>query len=471
MKFAPALGVALALWLAIPGVAPLCAQESLEGALLRYAPELIKYSRQRPYHTVGVLKFLVQREGQDNPSDNVGTFNRLLARQLEYALALSNDPQNPVGIIRDASAVAHQTPGASHKSLAGCRKLFEPSYPLAWGQEKVKADAFFTGLAHISKDLKTLTVQLQVLDRQANLPGPVPDLKPFQVAMVYQAGNLSAMGESYLLREGFGDEKPPDKLPAAAAAAAADADRKSRQNILNAAVKLHDKEVPHPVKRADAPVTLTVSYNGKSVPYDVQGDKAFIPEPAEGQAVALKLQNHSAAATYGVVLKVNGESTLGKEREPDLYCRRWVLGPKEEGTVRGYVVARDTKLVPFKVLSVAESKAQEVNYGPDVGTITMTVYRAAQGPPLLAKNAADKAKVLAAAKEKVLAQLPHLPEAPNTSKELMDDLLEAANQPKLLSRGLIVPGGAEEAIKLEEMEFRPDPSPVMVVTIFYRPAR
>ena len=37
-----------------------------------------------------------------NLSDNLGTINALLARRLEVALVLANDPRNPIGIIDDA---------------------------------------------------------------------------------------------------------------------------------------------------------------------------------------------------------------------------------------------------------------------------------------------------------------------------------------------------------------------------------
>jgi hypothetical protein len=60
-------------------------------------------------------------------------------------------------VIEDASAVAAKTPGANHRTPEGRRALLAARYKLAWGdpRTRVNADAFLTGLVHVSKDLKT----------------------------------------------------------------------------------------------------------------------------------------------------------------------------------------------------------------------------------------------------------------------------------------------------------------------------
>src|SRR5262249_4320634 len=131
--------VALAISLA-GGVVGVTQAEShpLELGLVQHAPVLVKHLRARGYKNVGVLKFLIAREGKPL-GDNVGTLNMLMARRLEVALLLANDSRSPVGIIRNASAVAARTKGANHRSAAGRRRLFEPDYPLACGAQQAKA--------------------------------------------------------------------------------------------------------------------------------------------------------------------------------------------------------------------------------------------------------------------------------------------------------------------------------------------
>src|SRR3954469_22135156 len=99
----------------------------LEGALLDRAKGLMKFSQQKGYKSIGVLKFLGVKEGSDL-SDNLGTINTLLARRLEVALVLTNDPRNPIGVIDDASVLAARTPGASHRTPEGRRVLLAAQY-------------------------------------------------------------------------------------------------------------------------------------------------------------------------------------------------------------------------------------------------------------------------------------------------------------------------------------------------------
>jgi hypothetical protein len=177
------------------------AQESLERAMLQQAPKLIQHFQKHGYKNVGVLKFLVNREGAKGFSDNTGTLNLLLARRLELALVLANDPKHPVGIIEDASAVAQKTAGASHLNKEGRLKLFAPSYPLAWGNDKVQADAFVTGTAEISADLKTLTVSLMIFDRENNKLTALLD----DFVTANRADRLAELSESFVLRGAFDD--------------------------------------------------------------------------------------------------------------------------------------------------------------------------------------------------------------------------------------------------------------------------
>src|SRR5262245_35524070 len=99
------------------------AQESMERVLLKNAPKLIKHFKDNGYKNVGVLKFLVSRDGK-SLTDNVGSLNSLAAQRLELALILANDPRDPVGIIENASDVARNIAGANHLNAAGRVKLF-----------------------------------------------------------------------------------------------------------------------------------------------------------------------------------------------------------------------------------------------------------------------------------------------------------------------------------------------------------
>src|SRR5262245_62069316 len=128
-------GQVLAAALLLPALAsPARAAElpTLERALVRQAKLLVKEFKARGYKNVGVLKFRIARHGAKGFSDNVGTLNTLAARRLEVALILANDAAKPVGIIRNASAVAARTRGANHLDAVKRKKLFKPKYTPAW---------------------------------------------------------------------------------------------------------------------------------------------------------------------------------------------------------------------------------------------------------------------------------------------------------------------------------------------------
>jgi len=113
-----------------PPAAPAAEPETIDRALLKHAPEILRDLRSHGYKNVGVLKFRVQKE--DGPiSDRIGLINQSLADRLEIALILADELRAPLGIIHDASAVAATLPAANHLKPEGRRALFGAMYPLA----------------------------------------------------------------------------------------------------------------------------------------------------------------------------------------------------------------------------------------------------------------------------------------------------------------------------------------------------
>ena len=436
-RFTLAILLALSAW----GLTPTChAQDSLEKGLLKQAPRLIKYFQEHGYQNIGVLKFLVSREGKGF-TDNIGTFNMLAARRLERALILANDPRSPVGIVDNASDVARNIPGANHLSTEGRQKLFSEKYPLAWGKDTVQPDAFVTGTSEISADRRKLTMTLYGFDRAtAKLVHLGED---FQVANATE--RLTEMGESFMLR-GLFDSDTTQSVA------------KKEAKVYEEAVNVYEQKTVHPVKQTGQPVTLEILYGGKKIPFEVKGGKAFIPEPTMGQSVEFALSRDRNKERYGVVLKVNGENTLDKERRPDISCRQWVLDPGQgPWLIQGFQVGNSAREI-FRVASLVESKQREISYGRDVGTITMTVFREqkAKDRPQLANEDQQY--------QTVVRNLGEVRDHPKNYLALKAQLLDDANRGG--SRGLILPGRREKST-VQTVSFIADPTPVMGVTIVY----
>ncbi len=435
---APLAALIVALFAGGPGAggAAAAGEETIDVALLRQAPRVLGYLKEHGYRNVGVLKFRVQK-GDEPVSDHVGTLNLDLAARLEVALVLTTDIKAPLGIIHDASAVAAKIPGANHLNEPGRRALLGARYPLAWGGEQVEPDAFLTGVAQVSPDLKTVTMSILAFGRDGGKLEKVADF-----TATTDPPMLTAAGESFVLTRGLFDEG-----------------QVKMTKVVEIALKVKAQQALNPIQSAEAPVALEVLYDGRPVPLEIRGGQALVREPQEGQKVTLVLRKTDATPDrYGVVLMVNGENTLYRERQSPPNCQKWILSPQDPAiTVHGFQ-GDEGKAETFRVLSRAESAKDAMDYGSDVGTISLVVFREASGggePLALDEEAEDLAAVSRAA-------FPAKP--PENLSALRHQLHQGS-----INRGLIVQG-QQIGVAIRRVEFRPDPTPVMSATItYYRP--
>jgi hypothetical protein len=427
-------------------VAPPASAASLEEGLLAQAASVLKACRDKGYKNVGVLKFHVSKDGK-TLSHNVGTLNLSLARRMEIALVLQNDPRNPIGVIRDASSVAAKLDGVNHRTAAGRAPLFGTTYPLMWGTDSVTPDAFVSGFAVVDDDRRTMEVDLNLFDRTAK---PVTIGEAFSAAV--PAGSLIEFGESFSLRGAFDGGQVAPAAPVGPAA---------EQKAATVAVATANAAVSHPLQaQSGCPVALEFRYDGRPAPMEFKGGRAFVPSPAPGQKVELVLTRDGGPESYGVVLKVNGENTLGRQTKPDFECRKWVM-PKgcSPYVIRGYQTGGKVAQ-EFSVLNGRESAKQAVNYGADVGTVTYTVFRAAAGAPP-APPAGEFGKKVVAVHTLDVPKKPSL-------KLLRESYLEDFGTKGAFGDdgGLVVPGREIEN-GTTPTRFVPDPTPLAAVTVVY----
>ena len=115
------------------GLTPSARADVIDDALREEAPKIMKYIKDHGYHTVGVLKFVVKK-GNQPASLNTGTLNTKIAKSLEHALILLNDPSKPIDIIQDASkAAAGQSRGATFRSAQGSAGSARTQVPTGLG--------------------------------------------------------------------------------------------------------------------------------------------------------------------------------------------------------------------------------------------------------------------------------------------------------------------------------------------------
>lgn len=420
---------------------------SLDRALRTAAPEVLRFAKDRGYANVGVLKFRIKK-GAGKLTDNAGPLNLKLSEKLELALILVNDVRQPIGIVHDASSVAAGIVGANHLSEDGRKKLFSTQYPLAWGEAKVIPDAFFVGVAEFSADLSQMTVGIAAFDRRAEKLEPV-----LKFDCRSSVTNLVETGESFTVRglfDGGTVETKPAKI-----------EQETFAKVTTQAASVRESTAKHPLVDPMSPVELEVRYDGQLIPFDFTAGEARLREPQESQKVTLTLRRRDPndRRRYACVLRVNGENTLFRQRQNDLDCNKWVLEPGSPPlVVRGF---QKTAIVAaeFRILSQAESKAKEMNYGADVGTIALTVFTEAGSttPKRPVIDLADED-----AEDALIIQKCQFPAEKPKTLDAAKSRLAALSQ----NRGLIEEGKIDES-KTVTVKFETDPRPVMSVTVRY----
>jgi len=447
------------------------AANNYERELSEITPQIIQLLRQKGIENVGVLKFRVRKAGSS--SETLGTLDRRLSEKLELALIVKNDARRPIGVIHNANAVAAKIPGASHLSSDGRQKLFSVAYPLAWGNQRVVPDAFLTGVAVVSTDLKSITLGILLVEQNSDQLQPVakieyqPDLEnlvdmgtSFNVRGVFDGGHLKKSEnerEDLAISEVVSKKIPTDSEPISS---------ESSESTPSGSPASSSQTHPLSPDNKESPIALQVFYDNQLQPIEFREGEAFLPEPSERQQVHLVVRRKgSLAPRLGMVLKVNGENTLMRQTLPDARCRVWVLEPDRDAWgIRGYYDSERGTMQPFEVLSSSESQAKEIDYGEFVGALSVTLFPEQKAQPKL-----DSPNLINDAEDfQILANADFPKESADSLPKLRALLASAIPRPRFgKTRGLIVDSSEEREELLDEKKFKRDSIPVMSATINY----
>jgi hypothetical protein len=433
--------MATSLLLALPSTSQ---ADHVDDELIKNAEALVKALQEKGYKNVGVIKFMVKR-GNDALSPNVGAINMNMATRVENALLYGMDAAKPLGVIRDATQVAATAdPKMSVKTAAGRSALFKHSYPLAWGKDKVTADVFLTGSIDLSVDMKSTRVEIGYFDKKDD---KIHNLLAFTVKT--DRSILADAGQSFALaKRSLKKARSLEELDDEAAKSASDADK--------------GKPINDQVS-GEVPVKFEIFYDGKpqTLTPDTSSPGEFtVTTPQKGQTVTFQLTN-TAKGKIGVVVKVNGESTINQEITDDSGCLKWILAPDGKYGLRGFYTMPDKTLAPFKVLDDEESKARMAEWAgsrPRAGSIDVTVFTEnPDGPEEMSVG-------------RTLRGLPP-PKArtmhPKTAKDAHTLVRQISNTKR--SRGLIVAGDQKENVNLQEDQLKNATQSYQMHINYYKP--
>jgi hypothetical protein len=430
--------------------------DHIDDELIKRAPELVRALQGKGYKNVGVLKFRV-KAGKEAPNANIGPLNLVMASRVENALIHGLDPSDALGVVRDATKVAAAAnPKFTTQTEAGRAALLKLSYPLAWGSSKVSPDALLTGLVTLSRDMRTVTIELDCFDRSGG--------KPYQIVRFDVRSDRSILadaGRSYVLKtrslKAKGKKRSIDELDEDAAD--------------SAAATTEGQTVTQQVG-AEVPIRFEIRYN--NVPQTVSQDPGSlgemrVDEPKAGDSVSFVITN-TTQAKIGLVVKVNGESTLNQDTAEDSACQKWIIQAGETRSLQGFYSAPDYKLSRFKVLSDEDSAARMAEWSggrPRAGYIDVTVFTPGVEDPTAAEDEMAFGRTLRGLSGS--HGKAHHPKTAREARSLVDEHAKSHGSKKK-KRGLIVASDQKEETNLKEEHLETTTATFQLQINYYRPA-
>jgi hypothetical protein len=394
--------------------------DEIDPLLAKDAAALMKLFRTRGYKNIGVLKFEVQRGGPNGPVSMAnGSLNSMMATRLENAFILAND-NNPIGITRNASEVAARADkNAGYHTKAAREKLFEQNFPLAWGTNSVKVDAFVTGRVTVSPDYKTSTVLVRLFDKNdAKMIDAARFTAPVDRSLIVDMGQPFAVSKAIIAKRALLISPNPGTDPGTPVTATEDMVLEDVQKSAESAdkgnkglqpVEALDPVVPvAPVRpnpivpaantqkvRLEAPlpglarakaeldsvVKFDVYYNGQLVTWTADNR---LPAPQANDQIEFHVRS---TERIGMILRVNGVNTADYDRsEKDINdYTKWVLEPNKDFTIRGFYPSAD-KVVLFTAAARDEVDASELGNERRIGKIDLEIFREAPKAAAAPKN-------------------------------------------------------------------------------------
>ena len=406
---------------------------TLEEVLLKQiAPEIIRVLQKKDCSTVGVLQFRVADGGIDG-----GVMNRQLTEGLRAALILENPNKAPLAILRDAGAlISKLKPPASPLNAADHMRMLATKGPLVWGENEVAPDALLTGLATVSPDLLKMNIQFQAFGRGFEGLETVAEA---EVRLTVES--FLQLGRTFEVR-GISDDRQIARRIAE--------DRRAAK--------------PFPLDGNDG-LKFRVFYDDEEQVIGLSPEGVYIViEPRHKQRVRFELS--TTGDPVAVVVRVNGENTLFRERRETADCTKWIVRNNTPTVIRGYQLD-ENNLDPFEVLSETDSRIRDSQYGAAAGLITINVI------PELRSGETDVVRLPEGDLDETSLNAVRNPQPLKTrvkNARSAKEMLQNASK-SFITRGTIAPPAPDakkEEQVIQRVEFKPNFSQMQTVAIRYR---
>ncbi len=367
--------------------------DRLDGQLNNKMQDLV-FQLKSKYKSIGVLRFRVDcGTGKDSFASPLS--GRMVER-LETLVMLHNGPNEA-----EALQLVHDVPRVAARNgiddwfgnVEQRRQLFSLSYPRAWGDQKLKPEAFLTGKVSLSRNHRTTIVELELFDRDH----PEKLIRLAKIEMPTDRFVLRDLGYGFRLSK-------QGRTQLVAKRSLSDED----------AVLVYDI-----IQQANDKTTLLTPSDIGGIRFEMQANRKPLefqsienPDspirwqvscPPPDSEVHFLLKN-TTTKRLAVVLRLNGFSTINDQTLDPENAAKWVLEPGKlyrlEGTFllpTGPVKRHDDGLIqhsdddedendtitkggnkyrPFRVLIGEEANQMKQQLGDKAGVIDIDVFEA-----------------------------------------------------------------------------------------------
>jgi len=326
-----------------------------------------------------------------------------MADRLENVIVMHNDADESkaVGVIHRAgdTAVKHRV-AKWYDDSAERAKLFKvDDYPLAWGNQKVKADAFLTGVIKLPADAAKTTVVIEAFSAKA----PMKMDKVAEFTTDTDRSTLRDLGKSFAVssraikvaKRGI----DLDRFVVSATGRRRDLDTGDTGGTGGDKQPAAGDTPVDPPNAATTSVTpdnvggiqFKILSDGQEAPKKPEkssaDDKWTVECPDETKPVAFSLTNTSDKK-LGVVLRLNGISVLMEQKDDAANCRKIIIAPNQTARVQGFITEGEKgpdsktkmRLSKFKILVGDAAKAKIEELGEKAKEIAIDVFQVSDKP-------------------------------------------------------------------------------------------
>lgn len=342
--------------------------DAIDVALTDNARRLVLSLHERQYRNVAVLPFRVQAAGE-RLSFHTGLINHNLPERVGNAIILGMRSGEPlIGLCTDPISVIEAELGTSGYRTAEQRSsLFRSTFPVITGGRK-RIDAFLTGKVILDHLREEVRVEIEAFD--SINPEIIEHLCAFTCALDdfvladASIGFTHRNGRRVLTRALSADDIVSGE-------SASPSRRKQAVARTVSSRSTNSSGSQSPLSMID----FKIMYDG--VPVAIRSSKGAFEadDPKPGQNVTFEIRNQ-LQEKIGVVVTVNGTSTLYAEKGQPSQMTRWVLEPDKTYRIKGFHKKDGQSYIPIVGMGEEESRKRFSDFGGrNAGLVHVHIFR------------------------------------------------------------------------------------------------